>query len=425
MAAEVRRVADKGCFAVTFSENPVHLGHPSIHSGHWDPFFAACEDVGTVVNVHIGSSSKMVITSSDAPMDVLITLSPINIVQAAADFVWSKVPRQFPRLKYALSEGGIGWIPVLPRAHRLHVRPPPGWTGMDLEGRIPSQILDEQVICCWIDDPVGVEMRHRMNVDMICWECDYPHSDSTWPQSPERVMKQMQAAHVSDEEIDKISHGNAMRLYKLRPDLGARPRELHGRRAARTGRGLGRQHQGARHQGQRDRCRRPRQVREGRRLTPSATEACASVCTRAASDGRGPYVDNSARSSDNRNSTSSSPMLEMNGSHDARTRSTASSIRRRVSRDVELVVDVDARGTCAARTSRRARGPARLGDSAPMKTQRSSPTTCGTDRMYAGAAVGADRCEVPARSRTGPATVGPRPPCRAWRPRTPPTIVRS
>ena len=40
MAAEVRRVAEKGCHAVTFSENPVHLGHPSIHSGHWDPFFA-------------------------------------------------------------------------------------------------------------------------------------------------------------------------------------------------------------------------------------------------------------------------------------------------------------------------------------------------------------------------------------------------
>ncbi len=96
MSAEVRRVADKGCFAVTFSENPVHLGYPSIHSGHWDKFFATCEELGTVVNVHIGSSSKMVITADDAPMDVLITLSPMNIVQAAADFVWSKVRDAVP-----------------------------------------------------------------------------------------------------------------------------------------------------------------------------------------------------------------------------------------------------------------------------------------------------------------------------------------
>ena len=125
MAAEVRRVADKGCFAVTFSENPVHLGHPSIHSGHWDKFFATCEELGTVVNVHIGSSSKMVITADDAPMDVLITLSPINIVQAAADFVWSKVPHEVPEAEVRAQRGRHRLDSLLPRAHRLHVRPPP------------------------------------------------------------------------------------------------------------------------------------------------------------------------------------------------------------------------------------------------------------------------------------------------------------
>ena len=41
-AKEVRRLADKGCHAVTFSENPAGLGMPSIHTGAWDPLFAAC-----------------------------------------------------------------------------------------------------------------------------------------------------------------------------------------------------------------------------------------------------------------------------------------------------------------------------------------------------------------------------------------------
>jgi predicted TIM-barrel fold metal-dependent hydrolase len=217
MAAEVRRVAEKGCHAVTFSENPVHLGYPSIHSGHWDPFFAACEDVDMVVCVHIGSSSKMVITAPDAPMDVLITLSPVNIVQAAADFVWSPVPKKFPRLKYALSEGGIGWIPYFRERIDYTYERHRFWTGQDMGDRRPSQVFDEQVVVCWIDDPVGVEMRHRMNVDMITWECDYPHSDSTWPQSPEQFMKQMQAARASDEDVDKISHRNAMRLFSYDP----------------------------------------------------------------------------------------------------------------------------------------------------------------------------------------------------------------
>ena len=78
-------------------------------------------------------------------------------------------------------------------------------------------MFDEQIICCWIDDPVGVEMRHKMNIDMITWECDYPHSDSTWPQSPEQFWKQMQAAHASDADIEKISHANAMRLFSYDP----------------------------------------------------------------------------------------------------------------------------------------------------------------------------------------------------------------
>jgi predicted TIM-barrel fold metal-dependent hydrolase len=214
-AAEARRVHAKGCHAITFSENVTKLCYPSIHSEHWDPFFAACEELDMVVCLHIGSSSQMVITADDAPMDVLIVLTPINIVQAAADLVWSRTLKKFPHLKFALSEGGIGWIPYFRERldytydrHRF-------WTGQDMGDRTPSQVFDEQLVVCFIDDPVGVEMRHKMNIDMITWECDYPHSDSTWPQSPEFVMKQMEG--VSDPDIDKITHGNAMRLFHYDP----------------------------------------------------------------------------------------------------------------------------------------------------------------------------------------------------------------
>ena len=88
---------------MTFSENPSKLGWPSFHSDHWDPFWTACSDENVVVCLHIGSSSQLVITSPDAPIDCLITLTPINIVQAAADLIWSPVLRKFPNLKIALS----------------------------------------------------------------------------------------------------------------------------------------------------------------------------------------------------------------------------------------------------------------------------------------------------------------------------------
>ena len=46
---EIRRCAAKGSHAVAFSENPHPLGLPSVHSGYWDPFFAACQETETVV----------------------------------------------------------------------------------------------------------------------------------------------------------------------------------------------------------------------------------------------------------------------------------------------------------------------------------------------------------------------------------------
>jgi len=69
-----RRLARKGCHAVTFSENPAMHGAPTIHSGGWDPVFAAACDEGTILCCHVGSSSKSVTTTPDAPPSVRMTL---------------------------------------------------------------------------------------------------------------------------------------------------------------------------------------------------------------------------------------------------------------------------------------------------------------------------------------------------------------
>jgi predicted TIM-barrel fold metal-dependent hydrolase len=215
LAAEVRRTAAKGCHAVTFSENPSKLGWPSIHTDYWDPFWAACSDEQVVVCMHIGSSSALVITSDDAPMDCLITLTPMNIVQAAADLVWSPVLRKFPDLKVALSEGGIGWIPYFLERVDYVYQHHKAWTFQDFGDKLPSQLFSERIITCFIDDAFGVENRHHLNVDNITWECDYPHSDSTWPHAPELLHKYL--AGVPDDEIAKITHQNAMRIFDYDP----------------------------------------------------------------------------------------------------------------------------------------------------------------------------------------------------------------
>ena len=82
-----------------------------------------------------------------------------------------------------LSEGGIGWVPYflerIDRVYTMHR----AWTHQDFGGRLPSEVFLERIALCFIDDGFGVESRHRLNLDMVTWECDYPHSDATWPSS--------------------------------------------------------------------------------------------------------------------------------------------------------------------------------------------------------------------------------------------------
>jgi predicted TIM-barrel fold metal-dependent hydrolase len=214
-AAEVRRLAEKGVHSLTFTENPYTLGFPSFHSDHWDPLWKALTDTETVMSIHLGSSGQLAFTAPDAPMDVLITLQPMNICTAAADLLWSRIPKQYPDIKIALSEGGTGWIPYfldrIDRTYDMHHL----WTGQDFGDLMPSDVFRRHFLTCFISDPVGVRMRDLIGVDNMAWECDYPHSDSSWPFAPEELAEV--SVDVSDEDLDKISYQNALRWYSYDP----------------------------------------------------------------------------------------------------------------------------------------------------------------------------------------------------------------
>ncbi len=139
----------------------------------------------------------------------------MNIVQAAADLVWSPVLRKFPDLKFALSEGGIGWIPYFLERIDYNYDRHHSWTGQDFGSKLPSEVFNEHILTCFIDDKFGMDSRRALDVDMVTWECDYPHSDSNWPESPEVLARSM--VDVSDEDIDKITHLNAMKHYNYDP----------------------------------------------------------------------------------------------------------------------------------------------------------------------------------------------------------------
>jgi predicted TIM-barrel fold metal-dependent hydrolase len=210
-ADEVRRNAARGFKAITFPELPERLGLPSLHTGWWDPLMRACAETGTVVCLHVGSSSTAPTTSSDAPSDTIGVLFFGWAMFAAVDWLYSKLPVRFPDLRICLSEGGIGWVAGL--LDRLdHVRRYQDmygtWTGIDLT---PREVMQRNFWFCTIDDPAGLDHRHRIGIDHVLLETDYPHQDGTWPDSQKILHEQI--GDFPAEDIRKLTWENASRLF--------------------------------------------------------------------------------------------------------------------------------------------------------------------------------------------------------------------
>jgi predicted TIM-barrel fold metal-dependent hydrolase len=212
-AAEVRRNAERGFKAVSFPENPVDLKLPSMHETHWDPFLRACEETQTVVCLHNASSSWTASRSPGAPLELYTSLFPVNALVAAADWLWARVPTRFPKLDIAFSEGGISWVPMLiDRIDYVMDHSAAGSHTWDDPHLSPTDALRRNFWFCTIDLGSTFALREHIGIDHICMESDYPHADSTWPDT-QRLAEQ--GLHgLTGDEIRKVTWENASRLFR-------------------------------------------------------------------------------------------------------------------------------------------------------------------------------------------------------------------
>jgi predicted TIM-barrel fold metal-dependent hydrolase len=211
-AAEIRRCADLGARALSFPENTVPLGLPSYWTDHWDPVWRACQDTEVVLCLHIGTSGQVPVPTPEAPDVLTFSLLQCGSIMSSVNLMMSPVCRNFPGLKFVFSEGGIGWLPnALERADRMWMRHRV-YSGLD--DVLPSEIYRRNMYLCMIEEPVCLKYRDDIGVDHIMWECDYPHTDTTWPDSQSITEGVLKAAGVSTAEADLITHGNAERIFR-------------------------------------------------------------------------------------------------------------------------------------------------------------------------------------------------------------------
>jgi predicted TIM-barrel fold metal-dependent hydrolase len=211
-AAEIRRNAERGFTSVTFPERPHEIGLPSLWDrAHWDPIMEAVVDTDTVVSLHVGSSG-LTPAPPGAGMDALqlgATLFGQLSLIACAEWLWSAYPARLPTLKIAMSEGGIGWVAMLrDRLENIVERSRYG-LGWDVR---PADVLRRNFWFCTIDDPSTIDTRHAIGVDHIMVEVDYPHGDSTWPDTQDVIAQCW--GHIPADELRAMCCENAAALYR-------------------------------------------------------------------------------------------------------------------------------------------------------------------------------------------------------------------
>ena len=146
-------------------------------------YLALASGVSSPSLLQPGAAGWAPLPSPDPPFELFPTLFPVNAILAAAEWLWSGVALRISDLSVAMSEGGIGWVPMLmDRADYVLSHSASGTESVTWKSDLlPSEVLGRNFYFCSIDDPSAVECRARIGVDHIMVESDYPHADSTWP----------------------------------------------------------------------------------------------------------------------------------------------------------------------------------------------------------------------------------------------------
>ena len=144
--------------------------------------------------------------------EALVATAPLSNFGVLAALIFSGLPVRYPELELISVEGGIGWLPYfLERMDWIYTRHR-YWTRSKLT-EPPSHYFKRQMYATFIVDDSGTDALDRIGVGNVMWESDYPHSDTTWPDSRRFIDEQM--GKLPDEDRHQVVAGNAMRVYGL------------------------------------------------------------------------------------------------------------------------------------------------------------------------------------------------------------------
>jgi predicted TIM-barrel fold metal-dependent hydrolase len=177
----------------------------------WQAFAANRVPLSLHTNTTPGLKPLMLADPTPAK-GIFQSLPPISMAELIGTWILGGMIPDNPDLHVVLVEAGIGWIAYyLERLDTMHRRHNWGNRGMIKE--LPSTFWSEQFHATFEDDLAGMRTLDLLGVHTVMWASDYPHPDSTWPESREVVDKHFQG--LPDEDKERITWRNAAELYSL------------------------------------------------------------------------------------------------------------------------------------------------------------------------------------------------------------------
>lgn len=206
--AELNRIASLGLRGAMI---PVDPGRPNYASKRYDRLWAAATDLCLPLSMHI-------LTDRSGPgydrLPFLMTwIGQVHPVQLSITaMLVSGVFHRFPDLKVVSVENDIGWIP-----HYLHkLNHAFEQFRYLINYDVPATPIDyfhQNVWFTFQDDPIGVNHLEEIGPHQVMWGSDYPHGDSTWPNSRETIASNFEG--MPSDFVDQVTSRNVAKLYNL------------------------------------------------------------------------------------------------------------------------------------------------------------------------------------------------------------------
>ena len=128
------------------------------------------------------------------------------------DLIFSGVFERHPRLTLAIVEFELAWAAHLLSTMDYTYRERHGEAIYRFtNGMLPSDLYRRNVVLSFQEDAIGIRLRDVIGIDNMMWGSDYPHSESTFPQS-RKILAEILAG-VPDDEQAKIAASNTARVY--------------------------------------------------------------------------------------------------------------------------------------------------------------------------------------------------------------------